>query len=122
MKTKEALSTKRLSINFRTAEYALDENAKQLIDLQFIPISKAFSNARIRIEGNTDNVGSVATNITLSEKRAHSVADYLIQEHGMPANRLIIIWHLQKEILRGLYHSSVCTRKVRKEHKEGKPT
>lgn len=88
---KEALSTMRLSISFRTGEYQLDENAKQLIDLQFVPISKAFSNARVRIEGNTDNVGSKKSNIALSKKRAQSVADYLINEHKMPTNRLIII-------------------------------
>ncbi|MDH5397224.1 MAG: phosphate ABC transporter substrate-binding/OmpA family protein [Cyclobacteriaceae bacterium] len=88
---KDALSTKQISISFRTGEFQLDENAKQLIDLQFIPIARAFSNARIRIEGNTDNVGSRTSNIALSEKRAKAVADYLIGVHQMPSNRLIIL-------------------------------
>ncbi|MEZ4986983.1 MAG: OmpA family protein [Saprospiraceae bacterium] len=54
-------------------------------------IAKAFANARIRIEGNTDNVGSGLSNIALSERRAQSVANYLIKEHGMSPNRLIVV-------------------------------
>lgn len=88
---KEAISTKRVSISFRTGEYLLDENAKQIIDIQFTSIAKAFSNAKIRIEGNTDNTGSKATNIALSKKRAQSVADYLIKQHNMPAERFVIV-------------------------------
>ncbi len=87
----EAISSKKVSINFRTGEFMLDENAKQIIDLQFTPIAKAFSNAKIRIEGNTDNVGSRESNVSLSRRRAESVADYLISEHNMPANRFIIV-------------------------------
>lgn len=86
-----AISTKKVSINFRTGEFQLDENAKQIIDLQFTPIAKAFTNAKIRIEGNTDNVGSKESNIILSEKRAKYVADYLISQHSMPANRFVIV-------------------------------
>ena len=87
---KKALSTKRLSISFRSGEYKLDGNAKQLIDIQFIPIAKAFSNSRIRVEGNTDNVGSFASNVTLSKKRAQSVANYLMEAHHMQKNRIIV--------------------------------
>ncbi|MDC8004861.1 phosphate ABC transporter substrate-binding/OmpA family protein [Aureisphaera galaxeae] len=88
---KESLSSKKVSISFRTGEFQLDENSKQLIDLQFTPIAKAFANARIRIEGNTDNVGNRGSNIALSKKRAQSVADYLISQHNMPVNRFIIL-------------------------------
>ncbi len=88
---KEAIATKRVSISFRTGEFQLDENAKYIIDKEFIDIAKAFGNARIRIEGNTDNVGSASSNKTLSKKRAQSVASYLINEHGMDANRIIVI-------------------------------
>jgi NitT/TauT family transport system substrate-binding protein len=86
-----AISTKKVSINFRTGEFLLDENAKQIIDLQFTPIAKAFSNAKIRIEGNTDNVGSRESNVTLSKKRAQSVSEYLINQHNMPSNRFVIV-------------------------------
>jgi len=91
LEKKESLSSKKVSISFRTGEFQLDENSKQLIDLQFTPIAKAFANARIRIEGNTDNVGSRGPNVILSKKRAQSVANYLIQQHNMPTNRFIIL-------------------------------
>jgi len=89
--TREAIATKRVSINFRTAEYILDENAKYIIDKEFVPIANAFSNSRIRIEGNTDSDGSRAGNITLSRRRAQAVADYLIQEYNMPRNRFVVV-------------------------------
>ena len=90
-KKKEAIATKSVSISFRTAEYRLDENSKYIIDKEFIDIAKAFGNARVRIEGNTDNRGSKAANIALSKKRAQSVANYLINEHKMAANRIVVI-------------------------------
>lgn len=91
VKTKEAIATKRVSISFRSGEFKLDENTKYIIDKEFVEIAKAFSNSRIRIEGNTDNVGNPATNKALSEKRARAVAEYLITTYSMPRNRFIII-------------------------------
>jgi NitT/TauT family transport system substrate-binding protein len=90
-KSKEAIATKRVSIKFRTGEFRLDENAKYIIDKEFVDIAKAFGNARIRIEGNTDNVGSRSSNVALSKKRAQAVADYLVETHDMPRNRFIVI-------------------------------
>jgi len=69
----------------------LDENSKYIIDNEFVDIAKAFSNSRIRIEGNTDNTGSAATNKALSLKRAQSVADYLVSTYNMPRNRFIVV-------------------------------
>jgi len=112
----EAISTKKVSINFRTGEYLLDENAKQIIDLQFTPIAKAFSNAKIRIEGNTDNVGSRDSNLALSRKRAQSVADYLISQHSMPANRFVIVGNGPDKPLAGCEDNSTpdCRAKNRR--------
>jgi NitT/TauT family transport system substrate-binding protein len=90
-KTRSAVATKRLSITFRSGEYQLDENAKYIIDREFVDIARAFSNARIRIEGNTDNVGNAAANKALSLKRAKAVSDYLVSTYKMPRNRFIII-------------------------------
>ncbi len=90
-KTKEAISSKAVSITFPTGSSTLDENAKYIIDMQFTDLAKMFSNARIRVEGNTDNVGSRSSNQSLSLKRAKSVANYLEREHGMDRNRFIII-------------------------------
>lgn len=91
VKTKEAISTKRVTISYASGSATLDENAKYIIDMEFTPIAKAFSNARIRIEGNTDNKGARASNVKLSEQRAQAVADYLIQTYNMPRERFIIV-------------------------------
>ena len=87
----EAIATKRVSINFPTGVATLDDRAKQIIDEEFVQIAKAFGNARIRIEGNTDNTGSAATNQALSKQRAQSVAAYLTSEYDMDADRFIIV-------------------------------
>ena len=88
---KEAIASKKVSISFRTGEFKLDENAKYIIDKEFVAIAKAFANNRIRIEGNTDNTGNHDLNVTLSKKRAQSVVDYLIGTYQMPRNRFIVV-------------------------------
>ncbi len=86
-----ALSIKPISISFATGQYTLTENAKTLIDVQLADIAKSFGNVRVRVEGNTDNVGSRDMNMRLSKQRAQSVADYLQSTYDMDANRFIII-------------------------------
>jgi NitT/TauT family transport system substrate-binding protein len=86
-----AVASKPVSINFASGKYQLDENAKTIIDLQFADVAKSFANSRVRIEGNTDNVGTKASNIELSKKRAQAVADYLATEYRIDRNRFIII-------------------------------
>ncbi len=90
-KKKKAIATKAVSISFRTGEFKLDENSKYIIDNEFVDIAKAFTNSRIRIEGNTDNTGSYANNKSLSLKRAQSVANYLVSTYNMPRNRFIVV-------------------------------
>ncbi len=89
--TATAIATKAVSISFRSGEYKLDENAKYIIDKEFADIAKSFSNTRVRIEGNTDDVGQLSSNVILSRKRANSVADYLKSEYGMDPNRFIVV-------------------------------
>lgn len=87
----EAISSKKVTISFPTASSALTDEAKYTIDREFVNIAKGFSSAKIRIEGNTDNVGDDASNRRLSEKRAQAVADYLVQMHAFDRNRLVVI-------------------------------
>jgi NitT/TauT family transport system substrate-binding protein len=89
-RTAAAVSTKKVSIAFPTGKFELDENAKYIIDKEFVDIAKGFSSARIRIEGNTDNVGNAKANKDLSLKRAQAVADYLMSAHNFDTNRFIV--------------------------------
>ncbi len=91
METAPAFSSKKVTITFDSGSYSLSENAKQLIDIQFSEIAKAFGNARVRIEGNTDAAGNRDQNIALSKKRAQAVADYLAKEYKMDANRFVVV-------------------------------
>jgi NitT/TauT family transport system substrate-binding protein len=90
-KAAPAIASKPVSINFASGKFQLDENAKTIIDLQFADVAKSFANSRVRIEGNTDNVGGKQMNMDLSRKRAQSVADYLATQYKIDRNRFIII-------------------------------
>jgi len=52
-----------------------------------VAILEEYSYARFSIDGHTDSVGSDALNQKLSEERAYSVMNYLI-ENGIASNRL----------------------------------
>jgi outer membrane protein OmpA-like peptidoglycan-associated protein len=64
-------------ILFDTGKTALKPGAKSMLS----KIAKQLQtdpSLKIAVEGNTDNVGSTATNQSLSEKRANAVRDYLV--------------------------------------------
>ena len=48
---------------------------------------RQYPDEEISVEGHTDNVGSPEYNQTLSERRAGSVRDYLIDQ-GVPTSRI----------------------------------
>jgi len=85
-----AVATKPISINFATGAYTLSESAKSLIDVKMGSLLKAFGNARVRVEGNTDDVGGRQMNMDLSKKRAQSVANYLMETYRLDPNKFII--------------------------------
>lgn len=49
---------------------------------------KKYPDTTALIEGHTDNVGSEQDNLRLSQRRADSVVNYLITNHGIAASRL----------------------------------
>lgn len=91
LETAVAFSDKKVTIEFPTGSYALNNEARSVIEMEFGTIAKQFSGARIRIEGNTDNTGNYSSNVELSKKRAQSVADYIISTYGFDKNRIIIV-------------------------------
>ncbi len=108
--TATAFSTKKLTITFPTGSSTLDENSKAIINMGFVDIAKGFSNTRIRIEGNTDNVGGDSTNRALSQRRAQSVADYLIREQGFDPNRIIVVGNGSTKPIPGVDQNSASGR------------
>ena len=86
-----AVASKPVTISFASGSSVLDENAKYIVDNSLVDLAKAFPGSRIRLEGNTDAVGSRSTNVALSKARAQAVATYLSKEHGFSINRFIVV-------------------------------
>jgi NitT/TauT family transport system substrate-binding protein len=90
-KVAPAISTKHITINFETGAYTLTDEHRYKIDQEFGSTASSLAGYRIRIQGNTDNVGSNQMNKSLSRKRAQAMADYLIQRYSYDRNRFVVV-------------------------------
>jgi outer membrane protein OmpA-like peptidoglycan-associated protein len=72
---------------FDSGSYTLKPAARERL-ARISGIVLAYPDLRLEIEGHTDSVGSDAYNQTLSEKRAGSVRDYLV-DNGVSINNVI---------------------------------
>lgn len=75
-----------LYINFESGKSDIKSESQGIID-QIVQLLKDNPTLKISIEGHTDNVGAVASNQTLSEKRAQAVMNALIAK-GIDKSRL----------------------------------
>lgn len=73
-------------INFETASFELSNESMLVIDA-FIEFLNDNLTVNVELQGHTDNIGSAASNLALSENRAKSVFDYIVKS-GIPASRL----------------------------------
>lgn len=62
--------------------------------------SPELEGVRFRIEGHTDAKGGEEYNQQLSERRAAVVRDYLVQTHGIGADRIVAVGKGKKELYR----------------------
>lgn len=65
-------------ILFDTDSYTLKEDAKDTVDNIINAIKQTYPDREIIVEGYTDNTGEANYNQALSEKRAKTVADYIL--------------------------------------------
>ena len=72
-------------IYFKTGTHTLVDASKQSLDViaQYLKATEG----SYEIQGHTDDVGSDANNMSLSQRRAQTVLDYLVGK-GVPAERL----------------------------------
>ena len=84
-----AFASKAVSIVFASGSAVLSDDAKYTLDKEVVPTLKAFGSVRVRVEGNTDNVGGRESNVVLSDKRARSSVNYLVESFGFDRNRFI---------------------------------
>lgn len=85
----DAFASKSVSINFPSGSATISDEAKYIIDRDVVPVLKAFGASRVRVEGNTDNIGNRAANQALSQRRANAAVQYMIQTQGFDPNRFI---------------------------------
>jgi outer membrane protein OmpA-like peptidoglycan-associated protein len=86
-----------LYINFDTGKFDIKPDSMPIID-QIAALMKAHADLKISIEGHTDNVGTPASNKTLSEQRAKSVMNAVVQK-GIAAGQLSAVgWGQDKPI------------------------
>lgn len=86
-----------LYINFDTGKFDIKPESMPIID-QIAALMKAHADLKISIEGHTDNVGTPASNKTLSEQRAKSVMNAVVQK-GIAAGQLSAVgWGQDKPI------------------------
>jgi outer membrane protein OmpA-like peptidoglycan-associated protein len=83
-----ALFTKPVSISFDPSSAALSPTALALINKEILPQLEIARGMSVRVEGNTDNIGSDSENLLLSQQRARAIVEYLVMR-GVPRNRLL---------------------------------
>jgi outer membrane protein OmpA-like peptidoglycan-associated protein len=76
-------------INFGFDSAVLPEQAHAMID-RVAELMKEAPAIKVRVEGHTDAIGSADYNVALSERRAVSVAEYLVKRGINPA-RLVLV-------------------------------
>lgn len=75
--------------DFNKADIRLPESKEALEGAA--RIMKDNPDIRVEIQGHTDNVGTAAYNLRLSERRAASVVKHLVENYGIAADRLTAI-------------------------------
>ena len=73
------------AVRFDTGKATLTTQAKANLD-KLVPVFKDYADTNIEIYGYTDSTGSPEFNLTLSQKRAESVKNYLISR-GLVSSR-----------------------------------
>ena len=77
-----------LPIRYELGSARLTGDSRSVIDERLLALLRDRPNIRIEINAHTDSRGSAASNQDLSERRAKSVADYLVSK-GINRSRLV---------------------------------
>lgn len=78
-------------VYFATNKFDISANSKLALD-KLVKIFNEYPETNILVEGHTDDVGTDAYNLTLSQKRADAVGNFL-KNAGIAATRLTIKWY-----------------------------
>lgn len=78
-------------VYFETNKYNVSANSKLALE-KLQKIFAEYPETNILVEGHTDDVGTDDYNMSLSQRRAEAVGDYL-KSAGVASSRLIIKWY-----------------------------
>lgn len=81
----------KMGVYFETNKYNISPNSRLALD-KLQKIFAEYPETNILIEGHTDDVGTNEYNMSLSQKRADAVGDYL-RAAGVSGSRLIVKWY-----------------------------
>lgn len=87
LQTKRGLQIRLSSIEFDLGKSSLKKNAIPVLEKLSIVLHR-YPNYEIKIEGHTDDIGDDSINLRLSEQRALTVMNYLIEKENIPKERL----------------------------------
>lgn len=76
------------NLNYEFGKYELTENMRHILDITLYKVLLDNPSLKIEIASHTDSVGGDVFNLTLSEKRAAKVSEYLISK-GIEPERLL---------------------------------
>ncbi len=82
-------------VNFKTGSAELTFESYDVLDKVFESL-QAFQDVKVEIRGHTDNVGNDASNLTLSQRRAETVYNYLLRK-GIGPERLRPVGYGEKD-------------------------
>jgi outer membrane protein OmpA-like peptidoglycan-associated protein len=77
-------------VHFQFDKATLTSSDKQVLDKIATRLKAEAPTAQLTVTGHTDSVGSDAYNQKLSDKRAHSVVEYLIDQ-GVPRSNFVSV-------------------------------
>jgi OmpA-OmpF porin, OOP family len=101
-----------LKLSFMPGSAILTADAKARLMKYAAALNNAkLASRRVRIEGHTDASGSARSNQSLSQRRAQSVADFLIA-NGVPAGRFEVVGYGSSKPLAGVPGDSPANRRV----------
>jgi outer membrane protein OmpA-like peptidoglycan-associated protein len=88
-----------LMVHFEFDSYVLTREVRNILDRVAKVINDdLMARSYIRVEGHADASGPETYNLTLSERRAHAVRKYLIEQHGVDSTKVLSIGRGESEL------------------------
>ena len=97
-----------LPINWNLGSATLTSEAKRIIDTRLMPVLKQNPGVKLEIASHTDARGSASSNQDLSDRRAKSVAEYLISK-GVNSSLLVANGYGEKRLKNRCADGVSCT-------------